>query len=635
MFKAIRQLTLYKLPTENTKPVNYHHKKKYYSFFKFRKTFNENNIKKFQIYHIFLFWLKGKLSRTQFLALSGILVGITAGLAGVILKSLVHYIRHITTEDIKFEEKVLYFAIFPFLGILLTALIVKYVFKNQSRKGIGAILFEIAQNASFVNPIKKYSQIIQSAITVGLGGSAGLESPIAVTGSAIGSNYAVTYKLSYKERTLLLAAGATAGIASSFNAPIAGIMFALEILLTGIVFTDFIPLVIASICGSLVSKVILNESVLFQFTERNQFDYTNTPYYIILGILCGFYARYFVVMNQKVDLFFERIGLDTIKRAIFAGAMLSIMCVLLPPLYGEGYDFIKHIINDNPSEILQNSIFRYFRYSNLALVLFLIFVLLLKAFATPVTIFGGGNGGNFAPTLFAGGTLGFLFALCCKIAGFEEVPIINLVLVGMAGVMSGVLYAPLTAIFLIAESSFGYDLFIPLMICGVTSFLMAKRWSNISPELKKLAEEGKIFTKAHDDNLINQIKMRDLMEKEDNYILISESFEYLIHYFTNTDKNLVAVIDEHKHFLGVISLDDLRPYLFNEHKAPLSIAKMMHPAANIIHIDDHRVTAFKKFDQSNAWVLPVVNDYNEFLGFISKRSLLSAYRQQLQEFSQE
>lgn len=611
------------------------HKKKPFSFLKHIKNFKQNNSNKFNFFEVPLFWLKGKLTRTQFLTLSGILVGLTAGLAGVILKSLVHFIRHLTTEGIKFEEKVLYYAIFPFLGIFFTALIVKYFFKNQSRKGIGAILYEIAQNASFVNPIKKYSQIIQSAITVGFGGSAGLESPIAVTGSAIGSNYAIKYKLSYKERTLLLAAGATAGIASSFNAPIAGIMFALEILLTGIVFTDFIPLVIASICGSLVSKIILNESVLFQFAERNLFDYTNTPYYIVLGVLCGFYARYFVLMNQRIDHFFQRLGLDSIKRAVFAGAMLSILCVLLPPLYGEGYDFIKHIIQDNPSEILQNSIFQYFKFSNVALVLFLVFVLILKAFATPVTIFGGGNGGNFAPTLFAGGTLGFLFALCCKLAGFVDVPFINLVLVGMAGVMAGVLYAPLTAIFLIAESSFGYDLFIPLMICAVISFLMAKRWSNISPELKKLADEGKIFTKAYDDNLINQIKMRDLMEKEENFILISDTFENLIAYFTNTEKNIVAVLDEHKHFLGIISLDDLRPYLFNEHKTPLSIAKMMHPAVNILHIDDHRITAFKKFDQSNAWVLPVVNDYNEFLGFISKSSLLAAYRKQLQDYSQE
>ncbi len=326
--------------------------KKYHSFLKFKRDFTTYSIQKVKSYEIILHWLKTRMSRTQFLILSGILVGITAGLAGVALKSLVHYIHYFITNKIHFEYQILFYVVFPFLGIVLTTAIVISFFKGQSRKGIGAILYEIAQNSSIVSPVKMYSQVIQSAVTVGLGGSAGLESPIAVTGSAIGSNFARTYKLSYKERTLLLAAGATAGIASAFNAPIAGMMFAFEILLTGVVFTDLIPLVVAAICGSLVSKIILQEDALFRFHAREAFNYHNTLYYIVLGIFTALYARYFLVISQKVEHFFEWTGFSKMKRAIVAGLALSIICVLLPPLFGEGYDAIKSFINGQTTTII-------------------------------------------------------------------------------------------------------------------------------------------------------------------------------------------------------------------------------------------------------------------------------------------
>ncbi len=480
---------------------NSQQKKKYLSFLKFKRDFQKYGLEKARSYELILHWLNNRLSRNQFLVLSGILVGCTAGLAGVILKTLVHNIHYFITNKVHFEYQILFYIVFPFLGIVLTTMIVLTLFKGQDRKGIGAILYEIAQNSSIVASVKMYSQVIQSAITVGLGGSAGLESPIAVTGAAIGSNYAQTYRLSYKERTLLLAAGATAGIASAFNAPIAGIMFAFEILLTGVVFTDFIPLVVAAVCGSLLSRILLQEDVLFRFYTREAFNYKNVPYYLILGLVTGLYARYFVIISQKVEHFIKGLKLSRMRKAMFGGAVLSFLCVLFPPLFGEGYDTVKAFTNGNTYSIIENSFFRYFEIGDWTIIVFLVLVLLLKAFATSFTIFSGGNGGNFAPSLFAGGTLGYLFALVCQHIGFKDVPVTNLVLVGMAGAMSGVLYAPLTAIFLIAESSFGYDLFIPLMIVSVMSYLIGKWFSPISPELKSLADEGKIFTNKHDKNL--------------------------------------------------------------------------------------------------------------------------------------
>lgn len=612
--------------------MNFQNKKKYVSFLKFKRDFQQYGLKKARSYEIILHWLKNRLSRNQFLILSGILVGCTAGLAGVILKTIVHNIHHFITHDVHFEYQIIFYIIFPFLGIVLTAAIVIAIFKGQDRKGIGAILYEIAQNSSIVSNVKMYSQIIQSAVTVGLGGSAGIESPIAVTGAAIGSNFARTYRLSYKERTLLLAAGATAGIASAFNAPIAGIMFAFEILLTGVVFTDFIPLVVAAVCGSLLSRILLQEDILFRFYTREPFNYLNVPYYLILGIITGLYARYFVVVSQKVEHFINGLNLSRLKKAMFGGAVLSLLCVLFPPLFGEGYDTVKDFTNGNVNSVIHNSFFRYFEIKQWTIILFLILVCLLKAFATSFTIFSGGNGGNFAPSLFAGGSVGFLFAVVCQNLGFSDVPVTNLILVGMAGAMSGVLYAPLTAIFLIAESSFGYDLFIPLMIVAVISYLIAKWFAPISPELKTLADQGKIFTHQHDSNLLSSLQTKDFIDFDSQTINENASLQDLYDLISNGRKNNFAVIDDNRQLKGTLTLDDVRPYLFNENEK-LNLSKLVKVPAAVVMLSDKPVKIIQTFDDTSTWNLPVVDEENKFIGFISKSAILTSYRQLLKDYS--
>ncbi|REC60176.1 chloride channel protein [Chryseobacterium pennae] len=611
-----------------------HNKKKYLSFLKFKRDFQKYGLEKARSYELILHWLNNRLSRNQFLVLSGILVGCTAGLAGVILKTLVHNIHYFITNKVHFEYQILFYIVFPFLGIVLTTMIVLTLFKGQDRKGIGAILYEIAQNSSIVASVKMYSQVIQSAVTVGLGGSAGLESPIAVTGAAIGSNYAQTYRLNYKERTLLLAAGATAGIASAFNAPIAGIMFAFEILLTGVVFTDFIPLVVAAVCGSLLSRILLQEDVLFRFYTREAFNYKNLPYYLILGLVTGLYARYFVIISQKVEHFIKGLQLSKMRKAMFGGAVLSLLCVLFPPLFGEGYDTVKAFTNGSTHSIIENSLFRYFEIGDWTIIIFLVLVLLLKAFATSFTIFSGGNGGNFAPSLFAGGTVGYLFALVCQHIGFTDVPVTNLVLVGMAGAMSGVMYAPLTAIFLIAESSFGYDLFIPLMIVSIISYLIAKWFSPISPELKSLADEGKIFTNKHDKNLLFALRTEDFIDKYSQTIQENASVTELFELVKNGNKNIFAIVDDTKALKGVLTLDDVRPYLFNkEMDTSQTVAQIMKAPPAIVYPENKPLEILQTFDDTGVWNLPVVNKNNDFIGFISKSSILMSYRQLLKEYS--
>jgi len=613
--------------------VKIHNKRKYLSFLKFKRDFQKYGLEKARSYELILHWLNNRLSRNQFLVLSGIIVGCTAGLAGVLLKTLVHNIHHFITTKVHFEYQILFYIIFPFLGIVLTTSIVLTLFKGQDRKGIGAILYEIAQNSSIVSSVKMYSQIVQSAVTVALGGSAGLESPIAVTGAAIGSNYAQTYRLSYKERTLLLAAGATAGIASAFNAPIAGIMFAFEILLTGVVFTDFIPLVVAAVCGSLLSRILLQEDVLFRFYAREAFNYKNVPYYLILGIITGLYARYFVVISQKVEHFIKGLNMSRLRKAMFGGAVLSLLCVLFPPLFGEGYDTVKAFTNGKTYTIIENSFFRYFEIKDFTIIIFLILVLLLKAFATSFTIFSGGNGGNFAPSLFAGGTVGYLFAIICQQVGFTDVPVTNLVLVGMAGAMSGVMYAPLTAIFLIAESSFGYDLFIPLMIASIISYLIAKWFSSISPELKYLADQGKIFTNKHDENLLFSLKTEDFIDRYSQAINENAPVTELFELVKNGNKNIFAVIDNNKTLRGILTLDDIRPYLFTNEKISVTISQIMKAPPAVIHPENQPLEILQVFDDTGVWNLPVVDHNNEFVGFISKSTILMSYRQLLKDYS--
>lgn len=607
--------------------------RQFHLFLKFKRDFNAQSLRKVMLHEILLFWLHKNLSRSQFMIISGILVGTTAGLAAVLLKMLVHYIHYLITRKFIFEQQLVFYFIFPLLGIILTTLVVIIFFKGQDRKGIPAILYEIAQNSSFVPRVKMYSQVIQSAITVGLGGSAGLESPIAVTGSAIGSNFARTYHLDYRDRTLLLAAGATAGIAAAFNAPIAGMMFAFEILLTGVVFSDFIPLIVASVCGSLISKIVLNEETLFLFHSRHAFNYRNIPFYLVLAVSCGFYARYFVVITHWVEHKLRSLRVTPLQKALIGGLILSVLCCLFPPLFGEGYQTLKDLVNGKIEVIIGLSFFKYLPYHSWFILIFLGLICLVKAFASSITIFSGGNGGNFAPSLFAGGVLGYFLSTAASLAGIPNVPLYNMVIVGMAGVMSGVLYAPLTAIFLIAESSSGYDLFIPLMIVSVTSFLMAKRFSAVSPDLKELTDKGQIFTKEHDRNLLSLIHPSELVDKDVQTIHLQATFNELISLIRSGNRNIIAVINSDQQLEGIITLDSIRPIMFDRdrHKK-LTIIQVMDLPPALIRTDESMESILKKFDETGSWNLPVIKD-DKFIGFISKSRVLNRYRELLKAYS--
>ncbi len=612
-------------------------KKLYENFLRFNKEFINYPFKKFNFIEKFLIWVSSKLTRSQFLILSGILVGLSAGVAGVILKVFVHKIQHFISNDIPFNERFIIYGISPLLGIVFTALIVRFIFNGDKNQEMSYVLRSISKSDSNIKSTKMYSLILQSAVTIGFGGSAGLETPIAITGAAVGSNYGQRYRLGFKEKTLLLAAGAAGGIAAAFNAPIAAVMFAFEIILVGLVFTDFIPLVIAAICGSLLSKIILDENVLFYMPARATFNHLNILFYIGLGVFTGFYARYFNVIVQKTHHFFNKNNFKNryLLKAVIGGSILSLLCILFPPLFGEGYTNIKILNTGNIETLIQGSLFSYLEPSKWVFITFLTLAILLKAFATSITLSSGGTGGTFAPSLVAGGLLGYLFGYILIVLGFQDVPLTNLMLVGMTGVMAGSLYAPLTAIFLIAECSGGYDLFIPLMIVAVISFVINKFFSPINPAFSNLASKGEIFTTRQDQNILSHISLFKCLEDDSIVVKITDSVEDVLQKFRKSDNNTIAVLDSENVFFGIITREHLRPFLLNE-KSPAdhTVSEIAINPAFTITPTDSVMKVVKMFDEANVWYLPILNQERKFKGFVSRSKILKNYRSLLKGYSE-
>jgi CIC family chloride channel protein len=411
-----------------------------------------------QILLNFLIWRIKHLKTHNFTMILSAIIGGLAGLAAVILKETVHAIQHylLRGNHVDINTYLIYF--YPMIGIFITVIITRYYWKEKLGHGVTDILFAISQKSGIIMRGKMYSRMITSAITIGFGGSAGLEAPIVVTGSAIGSNVARLMHLDYKNRTILIGCGAAGAIAGIFNSPVTGVIFSSEVILAGLGFASFIPLLIAAVCGSLVSLMLLGDDVLFSFVLKDPFIASDTPYYILLGILCGLISVYFTRMMYHIDAKITKIKNYAI-RGLIGGLLLAMIIFLFPPIYGEGYDTIKLLLEGKEAAMSFQSFFA-LDYSNpLVFILFFVGIIFLKPIASALTIESGGSGGIFAPSLFLGGVVGFFFAFSFNHISPTEISLSNFTLVGMCGVMSGVLHAPLTAIFLIAEITGGYTLF--------------------------------------------------------------------------------------------------------------------------------------------------------------------------------
>ncbi|GAO41917.1 chloride channel protein [Flavihumibacter petaseus] len=569
-------------------------------------------------------YLRSRLTRIQLIMFFATLVGFASGIVAVLLKMLVHYLQHWIRQ---FQPNWFLYLFFPAIGLIATVLLVRYLLGGTFEKGIAMVLKAIARGGSYIPFRHTYVHIVTSSITVGLGGSAGLEAPIVATGSAVGSNISRISEVNYQERTLLIACGAAAGISAVFNAPIAGVIFAVEVLLAETIVSYFIPLIISSVIGVLCSKILLSEATLFNFTLKQTFNYHNVPYYILLGLLCGMVSRYYASAFKRTEHRIHSLKMPGLTRALLSGVLLAVFVFVFPPLFGEGYESVKLIANGDFNSFPDNTGIFSLVTPEWGLILFSLFIVLLKPIAAGVTIGGGGNGGNFAPSLFVGAFLGYTFSRLLNLISWMRIPVGNFSLVGMAGVLSGVMYCPLTAIFLIAEITSGYELFIPLMIVSSTSFFIARIKESHSMETKRLAEEGLIFTHKKERNILTAITLTEILRDDYPILESDKSLKELLEVIKQSEKSIFAIIDKHHRFAGIIELNDIKQRLFQQahlEKVPLRTVMKKPPATISLNESMHIVMG--KFDMTQSWYLPVLDDEGKFMGFVSKTKLFRKYR---------
>lgn len=573
------------------------------------------------------------LTPKQFIFLSAVLVGISSAFAVIVLKTFAHWVFSFATYVSGILKLGFLNSILPIIGILLTVFVIKRVLGGSIQKGTSQILYAVAKKASIIPKKQMYAQIITSSLTVGLGGSAGLESPIVITGAAFGSNYAQKYKLSYKDRTLLIGCGVAAGVAAAFNAPIAGVLFAIEVLLVDVSIAAFTPIMIAAATGALVSVIALDEEILLSFKQQQSFDYHNIAYYILLGLFTGFISVYYSRNFQKVEHFFARLKLSPYKKALFGSSILAILIFIFPTLFGEGYDSIKTLSDNDPGQLLENTLFSSFRNNSWALLLFVGCTMMIKVFATGITLGSGGNGGNFAPSLFLGSYVGFFFSKFLNLTGLTKLPVSNFTLVGMAGILSGLFHAPLTAIFLIAEITGGYNLMIPLMIVSSISFAISKRFEKHSMDVKNLAQKGHAFTSNKDTNVLSTLDTNSIIQTDFLTIAPDENLEKLVDLISHSNQVIFAVVDDENQLLGIVHFNTIREIIFNSYRVKYTLIKeiMMKPI-EIVTPDESMETVMDKFEKSKVAFLPVLKN-DKYYGFISKSIALEAYRTKLKSMT--
>ncbi|MBE0393360.1 chloride channel protein [Flavobacterium sp. PL002] len=580
-------------------------------------------------------WSQSILTEKQFIFLSSILVGITSAFAVIVLKTFAHWVFSFATYINGMLKLSFINSILPIAGLVLTVFVVKRFLGGSIEKGTSQILYAVAKKASIIQKKQMYAQIFTSSLTVGLGGSAGLESPIVVTGAAFGSNYAQKYKLSYKDRTLLIGCGVAAGIAAAFNAPIAGVLFAIEFLLVDVSISAFTPIMIAAATGALVSVIALDETILLNFKQQQVFDYHKIPFYIILGIITGFLSIYYTRNFQRTEHFFHKLKLNPYKKALLGAGMLAVLIFIFPTLFGEGYESIKVLSDSNPGKILENTLFSKYSDNNYVLIAFVGLTMMLKVFASGITLGAGGNGGNFAPSLFVGSYVGFVFSKIINLTGLTHLPVSNFTMVGMAGILSGLFHAPLTAIFLIAEITGGYSLMLPLMIVASISFAISKRFEKHSMDVKDLAQKGHAFTSNKDTNVLSTLETTSIIQTD--YLTLSpdENLDKLVDLISHSNQVIFAVVDKEKHLLGVVHFNNIREIIFNSYRVKYTLVKdIMATPQEVIYPFNSMETVMNKFERSKVAFLPVIKD-EKYFGFISKSVALEAYRSKLKAMTIE
>lgn len=563
-----------------------------------------------------------------------LLTGVIGGLSAVFLKNIVHLTGVLVFSA--FDKDIPNFVnlAIPGIGILLTVLFIKFVIKDNISHGITKVLYAISRNRSKIKLHNTYSSVVAGTLTVGFGGSVGLEAPMVYTGSAIGANIAGSFKMNYKYRTLLIACGSAAAIAGIFKAPIAATIFALEVLMIDLNMWSIIPLLISSVTGASISYMMMGDSAALSFTLYEPFVKTKIPFYLALGVICGLLSLYFSHSLRFYEKLFGKITNDY-RRILLGGLVLGILIFLFPPLFGEGVITLQHILGGVPEDVANNSLFYTFKDDKWLFLLFMLLVLFTKVLAGAATTGAGGIGGVFGPSLFMGGVTGFIFSRAINNTEWTHLSERNFSLVGMAGIMSGVMHAPLTSIFLIAEVTGGYSLFVPLIITATVSYLTKSFFDPHSVYTTKLAQEGSLITHHKDKALLRLLQVNQVIETDFIKISPEITLKELINHIARTKRNVFPVIDENNKFQGVILLDNIRELIFQtELYDKLEVKSFITPVPYTLHGRETAESVFKKFDISGAWSLPVVEE-GEFKGMVYKSRLLSVYREMLINMSEE
>ncbi|MCH5239747.1 MAG: chloride channel protein [Muribaculaceae bacterium] len=580
-------------------------------------------------------WRERYIGEKTFVVILSLIVGIICGFAAQLLKYLIHVIAHALTAHFSASTVNWLNLVYPVVGILIVTLFLKFVVKDNISHGVTKVLYAISRRKSRLKRKNMYSSLIASSITIGFGGSVGAEGPIVFTGAAIGSNIGKAFRMSPRILMLLVGCGAAAGIAGIFRAPIAGMLFTLEVLMIDLTGATVMPLLISSITGATVAYLLEGYNAEFFFSQSQPFNLRNIPYTLLLGIFCGLVSLYFTQVMFMMETMFKRLR-NPAWKIVIGGVIMAGLIFMLPPLYGEGYGAINQLLEGDYSKIADGTFF-YFDRDNVWMIMGVIAaIILMKAFATSATNGAGGVGGTFAPSLFVGAMCGFLFAFFFNTifdgAGISNK---NFTLLGMAGVMSGVMHAPLMAIFLTAEMTGGYDLFLPLLIVSTLSYMTIKMFLPYSIYTMRLAKEGDLLTHEKDKAVLTLLKVENVIERDFKTVKPDMTLKQVVDIIATSNRNLFPVIDDDGNLMGVVLLDDIRNIMFRtDLYKKMTVSRFMSTAPARIEVDMSMDDVMRTFDVTHAWNLPVVHN-GKYVGFVSKSKIFNSYRRVLKHFSDE
>lgn len=575
-----------------------------------------------------------KISEHNRLLVLSFIVGVLSGCAAVFLDWAIHSIKTFLNGDFWGEGVYEWqYLILPGIGMLLSLLMLRLVVRDNIGHGVTKVLLAVSKNESKIKPHNMWSSVLTSSVTIGFGGSVGAEAPIVYTGAAIGSNLGRAFGLSYRNTTILLGCGAAGAVAGIFKAPLAGVLFTMEILLFNVSMSSLLPMLLSTVSATVISYIFRGQNAVFACTVT-PFSMPNIPFYIVLGVVCGFSSLYFTNMTLWLE---DRIGRlsNPYMKWIICACGLGILIFLFPPLYGEGYDSLVALLNGQEVKVEGRSLLSFLMGSPWGVPVFFTLVFLLKIVSMTLTNAGGGVGGTFGPTLFSGAIVGFVIARCFNLIG-ASVPEHNFVLVGMSALMAGVMQAPMTAIFLIAEISGGYDLLIPLILTATVSYGTVRIFEKYSIYTKRIAQSGDLLTHDSDQAVLTLMRTSDLIRDKYPRIQIDATLRDVVDAITDSDAAVIAVIDNSGRFQGMIDIAAVRKYILStDQYDSVHVYNLMESTPEYIYYDEKMESVMNKFDKTGAWRLPVVNHDRKYLGFISKSRLLTAYRAELREISAE